>query len=130
MFMGYLQIAAGALTLLLSVMAITQTLVNGDAWWLNPMALVESEEVFGSNPLISAFVVYLAFQMGFGWFLGLLMMGAGVFCLKPSGRRFVTWSSIFNLINFPHGTTVAIMVLHGLGKPEIRDAFPPPKSNS
>jgi len=60
---------------------------------------------------------------GYLSFVGYLLIVAGAFCLKPRGRRFVVTAAVINLVNFPHGTTVGILVLHGLARPAVVRAF-------
>jgi len=62
-------------------------------------------------------------EFAFGWIFGLLMIVSGALSIRKKGRRFVTTSAIINLFNFPHGTTVAILVLHGIARPGISGAF-------
>jgi hypothetical protein len=123
LFTGYLQLVAGTLTILFSGMAIILAMLAGDASWMNPFA---AARMFG--PAEAGFFVklvgaYMAMQIAFGWIFGVLMVASGVLCLRQNGRRFVTTSAIINLFNFPHGTTVAILVLHGIARPGISGAF-------
>jgi hypothetical protein len=50
---------------------------------------------------------------------------AGSCCLRGKGPRLVGLASLVSLINFPHGTVAAILMLHGLRRPEIVRAFRP-----
>ena len=55
----------------------------------------------------------LSMQMMFGWILGLMMISAGIFWLRNKTRAWVTFVTAVNLLNFPHGTTVALIIIHG-----------------
>lgn len=123
LFTGYLQLVAGALTILFSGMAIVMAMSAGDVSWMNPFA---AAGMFGSAEggfFVKLIGAYMGLQIAFGWIFGLLMVASGVLSLRKKGRRFVTTSAIINLFNFPHGTTVAILVLHGIARPGISGAF-------
>ncbi len=122
-FVGQLQIVAGVLTVLFSLLTMIQ------AWTVNATAIMSPAEIysaFGSphggwfNKLLAA---YMSFQVMFGWIIGLLMISAGICCLKNRGRTWVALTACLSLVNFPHGTTVALMVLHGLTRPRISGAL-------
>ena len=117
-FMGYLQIGAGTLTLLFSLCGIASGLAS-DSSLLIPFNGEGPYNGFFQS-LISA---YLAFQITFGWLLGLLQIGAGIKCLHFKGRSLACVASAANMLNFPHGTTVSIMMLHGLITRDISRAF-------
>lgn len=123
LFVGYLQLVAGAMTILFSVLTIALATLAGDASWLNPITVIRS---FGS-PEAGFFVkligTYAALQVAFGWIFGLLLVVSGILCISKRGRRFVTATAIINLFNFPHGTTVALLVVHGITRPGISGAF-------
>ena len=127
--MAYLQFAAAVFSVVFSLLGIAQGVATDPAL-LNPFTVAE---IFrGANPGVLGRLVasFMVFQMTCGWLMGLLLIVGGVCCLKRRGRRFVAVSAIVNLINFPHGTTVAIMVLHGLSRPGIAQAFREPKQRS
>jgi len=122
-FMGYLQIAGGTLTVLFSILAMLK------AWSLSGMAMMSPGDIYqafgghGEGSIDKLIAGYLSFLVMFGWVLGLMMITAGVCCLKRTGRRWVTVSSVLNLITLPHATTIAIMVLHGMTRRGIAAAF-------
>ena len=124
MFVGYLQLVAGAMTLLFSALAIVLAMLASDASWMNPIAVARSFGPEESSFFVKLIGAYMALQFAFGWLFGLLMVVGGVLCIRKKGRRFVTTSAVINLFNFPHGTTVAILVLHGIARPGISGAFP------
>lgn len=117
-FMGYFQIGVGLLTVLFSALAIFQGAII-DPQLLNPAVAGEASRGFFGRMIAG----YMAFQMTFGWLLGAMMIMAGVCCLQLRGRTFVTVSAVLNLLNFPHGTTAAIMMLHGFRRQEVVDAL-------
>ena len=117
-FMAYLQIGVGLLTILFSAFAIFQVFII-DPQLLNPVIAGETSRSFFGR-LIAG---YMAFQMMFGWLLGAMMIMAGICCLQLRGRTFVTASAVLNLLNFPHGTTAAIMMLHGFRRQEVVEAL-------
>jgi len=109
-FMGHLQIWAGALTILFSCMTLGMALIGGDSVLFNPEAL-------GAYSTAATMVsLYLAFQINFGWIFGVLLLLSGIGCLKSRWKPLVKVSAIVNLLNFPHGTTIALMTLHGLNR--------------
>lgn len=114
-FMGYFQIGVGLLTVIISAFAILII----DPQLLNPVVAGEASRAFFGR-LIAG---YMACQMVFGWLLGPMMIIAGVCCLQLRGRTFVTVSAVLNLLNFPHGTTAAIMMLHGFRRQEVVEAL-------
>jgi len=117
-FMGYFQIGVGLLTVLFSALAIFQGSII-DPQLLNPMVAGEASRGFFGRMIAG----YMAFQMVFGWLLGTMMIMAGVCCLQLRGRTFVTVSAVLNLLNFPHGTTAAILMLHGFRRQEVIEAL-------
>lgn len=122
-FMAYLQILAGVLSLLFSVFAIARAVSAGDLNMLNLTATTAGYD--GSSPgfLETLLAGYMVVQLTFGWLMGLALIGSAICCLKHTGRRFIVIASVLNLFNFPHGTTVAIMMLHGLSRRGISDVF-------
>ena len=122
-FMGYLQIAVGVLTVVFSAVAIAEAAWIGHTGLFNP---VNAATYFGgraTGSFTSLLAGYVAFQISYGWLMGAMLIAAGVCCLKRIARRFVAAVSVVNLVNFPHGTTVAILMLHGLSRPGIAGAF-------
>lgn len=117
-FMGYLQIGVGVLTIAFSALGIIQGLSSFPGL-LSPSAVLDS----ASGWLVPILWAYMSFQISFGWIFGLLMIVAGVCCLLRRTRGFVATAAWMNLANFPHGTTAAIMMLHGLSRPGIAGAF-------
>jgi hypothetical protein len=123
LFTGYLQIVAGVLTILFSAITIVAAMLAGDASWINPVTVSQSFGSAEAGFFFKLITVYMAMQISFGWIFGILMVVGGVLSLRKNGRRFITTSAIINLFNFPHGTTVAILVLHGMSRPGISGAF-------
>lgn len=126
-FMAYLQIVAGALNLIFSAFAIGRAATTGN---MDFLGLTATTDALGGvagidlhGILASMMAGYMVIQLAFGWVAGLMMIGAAICCLKRRGRWFVAASSVLNLFNFPHGTTVAIMMLHGLSRPGISRVF-------
>ena len=121
-FMGYLQLIAGVLSVLFSGSATALILMANAPTLLNPL---EVTKTFGSptSESLNLLAGYMSFQIVSGWLFGLLMIISGVLVFRRKGRRTVAAAAILNLVNFPHGTTVAIMVLHGLSRPGISAAF-------
>lgn len=109
--LGYLQIGAGAFTLLMSLMALIQGLM-GSAELLDPV------KVFGLSTgfFDRAIATYVSLQLSFGWVAGLLQLAAGICCLNARRPGFVAVASVVSLANFPHGTMTAILMLHGLNQ--------------
>jgi hypothetical protein len=122
-FVGYLQLVAGVLTMLFSGMAVVLAMFAADSSWMNPITVARSFGPAEAGFFVRLIGAYMALQFAFGWIFGLLLIVGGALCLKKRGRRFVTISAIINLFNFPHGTTVAILVLHGIARPGISGAF-------
>lgn len=123
LFTGYLQIVAGALSIMFSALAIVLAMLADDASWMNPFA---ATRMFGpAEPgfFIKLIGAYMALQIAIGWIFGLMMILGGTLSIRKKGRTFVTFTAIINLINFPHGTTVALLVLHGMFRPGISGAF-------
>lgn len=123
LFTGYLQLVAGTLSILFSGMTIILAMLAGDQSWINPFAAARMFGPAEAGFFVKLVGVYMALQIAFGWIFGLLMVISGALSLRKRGRRFVTTSAIINLFNFPHGTTVAILVLHGIARPGISGAF-------
>jgi|GEM_PF-1685027 len=123
-FVGYLQIVAGVLTMLFSLFGMALAFAADEGSWLNPAAVYDAYEGTAEGVvLLKLTATYVAVQLVLGWAFGLLLIVAGAFCLKPRAKRFVAAAAIINLVNFPHGTTVGILVLHGLGRPGVVQAF-------
>lgn len=123
LFTGYLQLVAGALTIVFSGLAILLAMLAGDASWMNPFAAARTFGPAEAGFFVKLIGAYMAMQVAFGWIFGLLMIIAGTLSIRKKSRRFVTTSAIINLFNFPHGTTVALLVLHGMCRPGISAAF-------
>lgn len=68
-------------------------------------------------------VLGLLLQLAFGWILGLFTIWAGVKSLNGESRRFVRRVAIANLFYIPIGSTIGAMLLIGLRRPSIRQAF-------
>ncbi len=115
-FAGYLQLAAGVLTLACSTVSTVLAVFSKDPSWLNPLVAGSWYGVGGSHLFMRSIAGYMAFQFALGWIFGILMTAAGILSLMRKERGFVTISAIFNLFNFPHGTAVSIVVLHGIAR--------------
>lgn len=122
-FMATLQIAAGALSVLFSLLALLRYASVGEASLLNPVVVADAFDGLGAGNLNSIIAGYVGFQVTYGWVMGLLLIIAGVCCLKRREKPIVAAAAALNLFNFPHGTTVGIMMLHGLTRPGISHAF-------
>lgn len=116
--LGYLQIGTGSLTVLMSLMALTQTMA-GPSGLFDPAKLFSYSSDFFDR-LIAAYVLL---QLTLGWVAGGLQLVAGVCCLRGRRPRLIGLASVVSLINFPHGTVAALLMLHSLRRPEITRAF-------
>ncbi len=116
--LGYLQIAAGTLSLTMSLMFIFQALFIHTPL-LDPALAFSST----ANLLDRAIATYVSLQLTIGWLAGSLQLAAGYCCLKASRPRFVAAASFVSLANFPHGTMSALLTLTALRRPEVVDAF-------
>jgi len=103
--------------------SVTTIQEDGSRFFLHPADVrgpfTRYRRIFGALLL----AVYLALQVSVGWVMGLLLVASGTCCLRRKARSFVSAASIVNLLHFPHGTTVAALVLHGLRRPAVADAF-------
>lgn len=120
-FLGYFQVGIGALSVLFSLFAIIQGTII-DPQLFKPDAITDASRGFWGRLIVS----YIAFQMLFGWLLGVLMILAGAACLQLRRRTLVTLSTWLNFINVPHGTMAAILTFVGLSRPEVAEAFDRP----
>lgn len=107
--LGYLQIGTGTLTIVMSLMAFAQAMLN-HAELLDPM------RVFGLSTgfLNQSIATYVSLQLSLGWIAGALQLAAGICCLHDRRPRFVTAASVVSLCNFPHGTMAAILMLQSM----------------
>lgn len=124
-FVGMLQIAAGTLSVLFSLLGFLQARAAGVTNLLEPQRVADWfawQGVEGSASIIAGMV---AFQLAFGWIFGALLIAAGICSLKRWACGFVWFATVVNLFNFPHGTTVALMTWHGLRRRGISRAFRP-----
>jgi len=122
-YIGHLQIIIGILSIVLSLFVMLQAWVMRSTLLLGP---VEIYRTFGGSqddwvPRLMAALI--SCQLMFGWILGLMMISAGICCLKNRARGWVTFVTALNLFNFPHGSTAALIIIHGLTRPGIRGAF-------
>lgn len=116
--LGYLQIGAGAFTILMSLMALAPGLL-GNAELFDPVKVFgQSTGFFGR-----AIAAYVSLQLGFGWLAGVLQLAAGICCLHGRRPGLVGTASVVSLLNFPHGTMAAILMLHGLRHEAVAEAF-------
>ncbi|MDF1814301.1 MAG: hypothetical protein P1V20_19000 [Verrucomicrobiales bacterium] len=117
-FSGWLQIATGILSIIFSGLGLF--LIPG----VTMGAAFDFTETHYLNSFAGKVINYfMIWQIALGWLTGLIMVVSGWLCLRMKGREFVKWASVVNLLNFPHGTTVAIMTLHGLAQRKITSAF-------
>lgn len=128
-FIGYLQLIAGVLTVMFSAMTVFLAMAVDPSPWVHPIEIARSFGPADSGVLAKLIAGYIAFQFTFGWIFGLSMILSRWLCLRHTGRRVVGAIAVLNLLNFPHGTTVAILVLHGLMRPGIAGAFRRSKEN-
>lgn len=117
-FVAWLQVVTGGLTLLFSVFGVFQGLVN-DSSLLNPAEASRDSHGFWLR-LVSGYIV---FQMTYGWIFGVLHVASGICCFGGRARGFVILANVVNLLNFPHGTTVAFLTLHGFRYRSLARAF-------
>lgn len=127
-FVGILQIGAGLLSVLFSLLAFLQVGLAESGGLLDPQQVAHRFAGHGSEGWASLVAGYVSFHVTYGWILGLLLISAGVCCIKLRARRLVWFSSLLNLLNFPHGTTAALMTWHGLSRDRISGAFSGEKS--
>ena len=116
--LGYLQIGTGALTLTMSLLALTQAML-GQAEVFNPATAFASS----SDLIDRAIATYVALQLTLGWVAGGLQLAAGMRCLRASHPRLVWLASVISLGNFPHGTVAAILMLLSMRRAEVVQAF-------
>lgn len=121
--MGYLQIVAGALTVLFSCLAMLKASTLSGTVLMSPAAIHEAFGGFAGGGFTKFMAGYMSFLVMFGWILGLMMISAGIASLKCRGRYWIGFVSILNLFSQPLATTVAMMMLHGLTRPRITAAF-------
>lgn len=116
--LAYLQIAAGALSLTMSLMFIFQAIFIHTPL-LDPALAFSST----ANLLDRAIATYVSLQLTIGWVAGSLQLAAGYFCLKARRCQLVHVASLVSLANFPHGTMSSILTLTALRRPEVAEAF-------
>ncbi len=121
---GYLQIGAGSLSLMMSLMLVFQVMF-GHSELLNPAVAFDSS----SDLLDRAIATYVSLQLTVGWLAGALQLAAGVCCLRAKHQRFIGVASLVSLANFPHGTLAAVTVLFALRRPEVAQTFTPRVEN-
>lgn len=122
-FVGVLQILAGSLGVLFSLFGLINSAATGAGGVLDPERVADLFAGRGFENLTSLLVGFISFQTRFGWAFGLLLIVSGLCCLKQRGRGLVWLSTLVNLVNVPHGTTVALMTWHGLTRRRIAQAF-------
>jgi len=122
-FAGLLQIIAGTLSLAFSALGSSVAMAFGVENLFDPRAAADrfaGDGVAGLGNLVAEFA---AFQASYGWIFGLLLVVAGICTMRLRARRFIWTSTLVNLANFPHGTTVALLTWHGLTRPGVARAF-------
>ena len=122
-FIGNLQIIAGILSIVLSLFVMLQAYSMRSTLILGPIEVYQTFGGLQSGVVEKLIAASLSMQMMFGWVLGLMMISAGIYCLRNKARTWVTFVTAVNLLNIPHGTTVALIIIHGLTRPGIRGAF-------
>ncbi|MCH7228261.1 hypothetical protein [Haloferula sp. A504] len=122
-FVGVLQIGTGILSILFSVLGLIHASSADAAGLLNPHAVEHLFAGHGSEGWNSLVAGLVSLHITYGWILGLLLITAGICCIRRRARRFVWTSTLLNLVNFPHGTTAALMTWHGLTRNRISSAF-------
>jgi hypothetical protein len=118
--LGYLQIGAGSLSVLMSLMLCFQALFSHAE--LRSLASVFSSSL---DLIDRAIAIYVALQLSIGWAAGGLQFAAGICCLRGTNLRLVWAASLISLANFPHGTIAAVAMIWALRRPDIRCAFAP-----
>lgn len=126
-FVGVLQIALGLLSVVFSLFAFLHLSSAGVLSILDPQKIQEQYAGPGGDGWNNLIAAYASLQAGFGWIFGVLLIAAGICCLKRRCRKFVWFSTVVNLLNMPHGTTVALLTWHGLTRPRISEAFSDPR---
>lgn len=116
--LGYLQIGAGSLSLLMSLMLFFQATFSHSE-------LLALATVFDSSfdLLDRAIAIYVALQLSIGWVAGGLQLAAGICCLRRRNPRLVWAASLISLANFPHGTIAAIVMILALRRPGLTYGF-------
>lgn len=122
-FVGVLQIVAGLLSVLFSLFGVLQSNSAGVEGLLNPQEVAHLFSGHESGEWINFVSGFVSLHLAYGWVLGLVLITAGICCIRRRARWFVWFSTVLNLVNFPHGTTVGLMTLHGLSRSRISGAF-------
>jgi hypothetical protein len=123
--LGYLQIGTGCLTVLMSVLALAQ-MAYGPTELFNPARAFNYSADFFDR----AIAAYVILQLTVGWIAGGLQLASGCCCLRGKRPRLVYAASLVSLINFPHGSVAALLMLSGLSRPEIARVFAGPPAAS
>lgn len=122
-FAGLLQIGAGILSLGFSLLASGRAQAIGAGGLLDPGRVAGLYGGSEGGSFASFTAGFVSFQAAYGWIFGALLVVAGFCSIYCWARWLVGLSALVNLINFPHGTTVALFVLHGLTRPGVTRAF-------
>lgn len=118
--LGYLQIGAGSLSLLMSLMLFFQAMFSHSALLSLATAFDSSFDL-----LDRAIASYVALQLSIGWVAGGLQLAAGICCLRGTTPRLVWAASLVSLANFPHGTIAAVPMILALRRPGLTPGFAP-----
>ncbi len=116
--LGYLQIGTGSLTVLMSLLAAAPIMM-GSSGLFDPVKMFS----YASGPIDRLIAGYVLLQLTLGWVAGGLQLAAGNCCQRGKRPRLVGFASLVSLINFPHGTVAAVLMLFALRRPEIAHAF-------
>jgi len=116
-FMGYLQILTGALSVLFSAAAVLTEL--SDSSLLNP-AVTAGE---ASGRFIALITGYITLQITMGWIPCALQIVAGICCLRRRAPGFVIFASWVNLVVFPQGTMTSLLMLFGISRRDLLNGF-------
>ncbi len=112
--LGYLQVGTGALTVMMSLMALMQALVGHHELLHPARAFDHSTDLFDR-----AIAAYVLLQLTLGWLAGGLQIAAGIACTRGKPSRLVWIASFVSLANFPHGTLAAFFTLLALRRPPV-----------
>lgn len=122
-FVGVLLIGAGTLSVLFSLFGFLQVKLAGAWGLLDPEEVANLFTGRGSDGWANFVAGYVSFHLASGWIFGALFILGGIFSIQRRARSFIWVSTVINLFNFPHGTTVALMAWHGLKSPHIPNPF-------
>lgn len=120
-----LLIAAGVMHVLFSVLGLWSLASLPDLrsaitdGWVPFLALGDAF-AFQVHGLIA---VYLIFQVSTSWLVGILSLAAAWSAIRKRARAYFRVVSAINLIYFPAGTTIGVLLLLGLSRPPVARLF-------